>query len=188
MLCVLNDAEMQSVNSHVCLIPMWALSTLSGCLLLLMMLHTCDLFYSLLSASTSFAVLESPYNALDNYYLSFYWSWNGISESSFTTSNNINDKINDNYLPILGNLLFEAKELKVDLRLRSKTSGGVPSPEFAPPLKDGSLHQGHSMISPAVQGERFTAPARHSVGVVFTVTQHLPLISVSAAMVMVYYC
>lgn len=61
----------------------------------------------------------------------------------------------------------------------------MPSPEFAPPLKGGSLQQDQPSCG---RGERFTAPARHSVGVVFKVTQHLSLIRVPVAMVMVYYC
>lgn len=38
------------------------------------------------------------------------------------------------------------------------------------------------------RGARFTAPSRHSVSVVFKVTQHLPLIRVPVTIEMVYYC
>lgn len=109
------------------------------------------------------------------------------SQKATVTGNNTNhnkDTIN-NYLPFF-NLWLMAKELRKD-RFDFEISPLRPSPEFAPPLIVRPLQQDHLTISPAVAGE-FTAPARHSFGVVFKVTQHLSLIRVSVAMVMVYYC
>lgn len=61
----------------------------------------------------------------------------------------------------------------------------MPSPEFAPPLKGGSLWHDEPSCG---RGERFTAPARHSVGVVFKGTSHLSLIRIPVMMVVVSYC
>lgn len=138
---------------------MQALSTTSGCLLVLIIFYICELLYGLLSTSTSFILFKPLDNACMNITYPFHRSWNGPLERYYSND----DKNNNNYLPLLLSWLAQCNRVQ-KWQVWGSDSNLMPNPEFEilPSSKDGSLQHDHSMISPAVAEQK---GLQHQLGI-----------------------